>query len=219
MESVIEFLKYLFKLDWISQHPLGMLFVILIVFAETGLFVGFFLPGDSLLFVTGMAFAGSAETTIGIVPMILLVSIAGILGNMVAYWFGKKSGPLLFKKKDTFLFKKRHLQAAKEFYDKRGAMTIFLARFLPIVRTFAPIVAGIVRMPYRTFMLYNIVGSFVWVSSMILLGYSLGNKFPILKERIEYLIIGIVFITTLPVIYKLLTNKKKPAVTEEQPPE
>jgi membrane-associated protein len=212
MDSVIEFLKYLFKLDWISAHPLGLVFVIAIVFAETGLFIGFFLPGDSLLFVTGMAFAGGQPTMIGLLPMIALVAIAGVLGNMVGYWFGKKSGPLLFKKKDTFLFKQRHLQAAKEFYDKRGASTIVIARFLPIIRTFAPIVAGVVKMDYKKFMLYNIIGSVSWVSSMMLIGYFLGNKYPILKERIEILIIVIVAITTLPVIFKLFFSKKKKVV-------
>jgi membrane-associated protein len=212
MDTIIEFLKYLFKLDWISDHPLGLIFVIAIVFAETGLFIGFFLPGDSLLFVTGMAFVGDKTTLIGLVPMIALVSLAGILGNMVGYWFGRKSGPLLFKKKDTFFFKQRHLQAAKEFYDKRGASTIVIARFLPIVRTFAPIVAGIVRMDYRKFMIYNIIGCVAWVSSMMLIGYFLGSKYPILKERIEILIIAIVAITTLPVIIKLFFSKKKKTV-------
>ncbi len=211
MDKLIVFIKYLFGLTWISEHPLGLLFVIVIIFAETGLFVGFFLPGDSLLFVTGLLFAKDSlhGNVIGFIPMLVLLSIAGILGNMVGYWFGKKSGPLLFQKKDTFLFKRKHLLAAKEFYDERGPGTIFLARFLPIVRTFVPIVAGVVEMDRKKFMFYNIVGSITWITSMMCIGYFLGDRFPILQKRIDLLIIGIVLITTLPVLIKMFFSKKK----------
>jgi len=215
MDKLIVFLKYLFGLTWISEHPLGLLFVIVIIFAETGLFVGFFLPGDSLLFVTGLLFAKHSLQghIIGFIPMILLLSVAGILGNMVGYWFGKKSGPLLFQKKDKLLFKRKHLLAAKEFYDEKGPGTIFLARFLPIVRTFVPIVAGVVEMDRKKFMLYNIVGSVCWITSMMCIGYFLGDKFPILQKRIDLLIIAIVLITTLPVLIKMFFSKKKKPVT------
>jgi membrane-associated protein len=209
MDKLVVFIKYLFGLTWISEHPLGLLFVIIIIFAETGLFVGFFLPGDSLLFVTGLLFAKDSLHVVGFVPMIIFLSIVGILGNMVGYWFGKKSGPLLFQKKDTLLFKRKHLLAAKEFYDERGPGTIFLARFLPIVRTFVPIVAGVVEMDYKKFMLYNIVGSITWITSMMCIGYFLGDRFPILQKRIDLLIIGIVLITTLPVLIKMFFSKKK----------
>lgn len=209
MDKLIVFIKYLFGLTWISEHPLGLMFVIIIIFSETGLFVGFFLPGDSLLFVTGLLFAKDSLHVIGFIPMILLLSIAGILGNMVGYWFGKKSGPLLFQKKDTFLFKRKHLLAAKEFYDEKGPGTIFLARFLPIVRTFVPIVAGVVEMDRKKFMLYNIVGSITWITSMMCIGYFLGDRFPILQKRIDLLIIGIVVVTTLPVLIKMFFGKKK----------
>ncbi len=209
MDKLIIFIKYLFGLTWISEHPLGLLFVIVIIFSETGLFVGFFLPGDSLLFVTGLLFAKDSLHVIGFIPMILLLSIAGILGNMVGYWFGKKSGPLLFQKKDTFLFKRKHLLAAKEFYDEKGPGTIFLARFLPIVRTFVPIVAGVVEMDRKKFMLYNIVGSISWITSMMCIGYFLGDRFPILQKRIDLLIIGIVLVTTLPVLIRMFFGKKK----------
>lgn len=210
MDNILEFLQYLFQLDWISEHPLGLIFVILIVFAETGLFVGFFLPGDSLMFVTGMAFAGNKETLIGFVPMMLLVILAGILGNMVGYWFGKKSGPLLFKKEDSILFRKSHLLAAKEFYDKQGAITIFIARFLPIIRTFAPIVAGIVQMPYRNFMLNNMLGCAVWVASFMSIGYYLGIQYPSLRESIEYVILFLIGITTIPIVWRMIARKKIP---------
>ncbi len=211
MENVLEFLEYLFKLDWISEHPLGLVFVILIVFAETGLFVGFFLPGDSLIFVTGMAFAGNRDTIIDFFPMMLLVILAGVLGNMVGYWFGKKSGPLLFKRENSLLFRRSHLLAAKEFYDKRGAITIFIARFLPIIRTFAPIVAGIVQMPYRNFMIYNFLGCAAWIFSFMSLGYFLGERFPALRESIEYVILFLIAITTIPIVYKMIRRNKTAA--------
>ena len=210
MQQIIDFIKYLFGLTWIAEHPLGLIFVIAIIFAETGLFVGFLLPGDSLLFVTGLLFAKDSLHLIGFIPMIVILSIAGILGNMVGYWFGKKSGPLLFTKQDTFFFKKKHLIAAKEFYDEKGPGTIFLARFLPIVRTFVPIVAGVVEMDRKKFMLYNIIGSFAWITSMMCIGYFLGDRFPILQKRIDLLIIGIVAVTTLPVLFKMFFGKKKP---------
>jgi membrane-associated protein len=208
MNDIFQFLHYLFTLDWISDHPLGLIFVILIVFAETGLFVGFFLPGDSLMFVTGMAFAGKHEPLIDFFPMLLLVIAAGVLGNMVGYWFGKKSGALLFERADSLFFKKSHLLAAKAFYDKRGAATIFIARFLPIIRTFAPIVAGIVNMNYGMFMLYNVIGCAAWVVSLMSVGYFLGDIYPNLRESIEYILLALIAITTIPVIYKLITRKK-----------
>lgn len=208
MNDVLEFLQYLFKLDWISDHPLGLIFVILIVFAETGLFVGFFLPGDSLMFVTGMAFSGKHEPMIDFLPMMLLVILAGVMGNMVGYWFGKKSGALLFEREDSLFFKKSHLLAAQEFYNKRGAATIFIARFLPIIRTFAPIVAGIVRMPYGIFMFYNIVGCTAWVVSLMSIGYFLGDIYPNLRESIEYILLALIAVTTIPVVYKLITRKR-----------
>lgn len=211
MDNVLEFLQYLFKLDWISEHPLGLIFVILIVFAETGLFVGFFLPGDSLIFVTGIAFSGNRDTSLSFFPMLLLVITAGVLGNVVGYWFGKKSGPLLFKKENSLLFRRNHLIAAKAFYDKRGAITIFIARFLPIIRTFAPIVAGVVQMPYRKFMIYNILGCAVWVGLFMSAGYLLGERYPHLSENIEYVILFLVVITALPLIFRFF---KKKEVTE-----
>ena len=143
----------------------GLWFVLFIVFAETGLFAGFFLPGDSLLFVagiysyelveSGLGFSGGAF--INLLILGLIISIAGILGNFVGYWFGRKSGPFLFERKDTFFFRKKYLFQAKDFYDKHGGGAIVMARFLPIVRTFAPIVAGIVGMEKKKFTYYNTI--------------------------------------------------------------
>jgi len=148
----------------------------------------------------------------------ILVMIASILGNMVGYWFGYKTGPLLYERKETWLFKKKHLVRAKEFYDRYGKGTIFLAKFLPIIRTFAPIVAGMVKMPRPVFIFYNIAGSICWVATMMLGGHFLESwvqrKYDFsLKDHIEAITIGIILVTTLPVLYKLFFNKNKKAAT------
>ncbi len=145
--------------------------------------------------------------------IIILIIIASVLGNMAGYWFGNKTGPLLYERKDTLLFRRKHLLRARDFYDKYGKATIFLSKFLPIIRTFAPIVAGGVKMPKSTFMLYNILGSILWVTTMVLGGYFLEswvlNRYGFsLKEHIELIAIGIIVITTLPVIIKLFFGKK-----------
>src|SRR5215212_2644266 len=160
-------------IEWIING--GLYFLLFVIFAETGLLVGFFLPGDSLLFAAGIVLQKLAsEFFIPSIPVvILLVVIASVLGNIVGYWFGKKTGPLLYERKETWLFRKKHLVRATDFYHQYGKSTIFLAKFLPIIRTFAPIVAGIVKMNRPTFVFYNIIGSVIWVSSMMLGGHFL----------------------------------------------
>lgn len=201
-------------IEWII-HNGGLYFLLFIVFAETGLFVGFFLPGDSLLFAAGIYVSELAAQFFGVhySVILLMVIIASVLGNMAGYWFGRKTGPLLYEKKETWLFRKKHLIRAKEFYDEYGKTTIFLAKFLPIIRTFAPIVAGIVKMDRSTFLLYNIVGSICWVLAMMLGGHFLQSwvqdQFNFsLKDHIEAITIAIIAITTLPVLYKLFFAKK-----------
>jgi membrane-associated protein len=211
MESILELFKHLTNADWITQHG-GLYLVALIVFAETGLFVGFFLPGDSLLFVTGLIIAQSASpfdtAALNLPYWIVLITLAGIIGNLVGYWFGKKTGPILFERKDTWLFKRKHLIQAKEFYEKKGGSAIILARFIPIVRTFAPIVAGVVHMDRKKFLLYNIIGSLAWVFSMTITGYCLGEN-EWVKGNLEKIVIGLILVTTLPVLYKMLFAKKR----------
>ena len=217
MDQITELFKHLINPQWIIEHG-GMYLLLLIIFAETGLFVGFFLPGDSLLFVAGIYGGLLSDNFFGVpfVMIMFMIAVAGVLGNMVGFWFGRKSGPLLFKRKDTLLFKKKYLYQAKEFYEKHGGGAIFLARFLPIVRTFAPIVAGIVQMDGKKFMLYNVVGSFAWVFSMMLAGHYLDKAFPTLKEHLELIILLIILITTLPVLIKLFFGKTKhPIPTHE----
>lgn len=200
----------------------GIWVVLCIIFAETGLMVGFFLPGDSLLFVSGIYSkmlinsilpGGAGNDFSDLMILFVLISIAGILGNEIGYWFGWKSGPVLFKQKDTFLFKQKHLYQAKNFYDKHGGMAIILARFLPVVRTFAPIVAGIVKMDRKRFFKFNIMGSASWVFVVLMAGHYLEklfvNKFGFdLKKHLIVIIIFIVLITTVPVLYKLIFGKK-----------
>lgn len=207
-------------IEWII-HNGGLYFLLFVVFAETGLFVGFFLPGDSLLFAAGIYISDLAREFFGFhySIIILLVIIASVLGNIVGYWFGRKTGPLLYERKETLLFRKKHLLRATEFYHEYGKATIFLAKFLPIIRTFAPIVAGIVKMDRKTFIFYNILGSICWVSVMMLGGHFLQawvlNQFHFsLKDHIEGITIVIILVTTLPVLYKLFFGKKKNTATQ-----
>lgn len=203
-------------------HHGGLWMILFIVFSETGLFAGFFLPGDALLFVTGifsdrivgaaLFVTNSQWADLGI--LWVLISTAGILGNFVGYWFGKKSGPFLYERKDTFFFKKKFLIQAHDFYERNGGGAIIIARFVPFVRTFAPIVAGIVDMDKKKFTYYNIMGSMLWVGSMLIAGHFLQTliykEFHFdLKEHLEVIVIGIVIITTIPVIWKVFFSKNK----------
>ncbi len=200
----------------------GLWLILFIIFAETGLFIGFFFPGDSLLFVAGIY---NAELIESVFPFIhneyaqllllwLLISAAGILGNSVGYWFGRKVGPAMYSWKDNLIFKQKYLNDAHDFYEKHGGGAIIFARFLPIVRTFAPIVAGIVSMDKKKFTFYNVAGSFGWVLSMLVAGHFLQKwillQFGLnLKERLEVIVVGIVLVTTAPVLIKLFFGKKK----------
>ena len=199
----------------------GLWLVLFIIFAETGLFAGFFLPGDSLLFVSGIYSKDLAESFyslnnehLDLLVIIALTAIAGILGNTVGYWFGRRIGPAMYTWRDRFLFKQRYLYQAKEFYDKHGGGAVVFARFLPVIRTFAPIVAGIVQMDKKKFAFYNIVGSIAWTASMLAGGHYLQqfflDKFDYdLKDHLEVIVLGIVLVTTAPVLYKIIFGKKK----------
>jgi membrane-associated protein len=214
MQPFIDFFSNLTNPEWIMQHG-GLYIVVLIVFIETGFFFGFFLPGDSLLFIAGMVIANTlAPLSVPILNLlywVLLITAAGVIGNFVGYWFGRKSDGILFQRKDNWLFKKKYLIQAKEFYDKKGGNAIVLARFLPIVRTFAPIVAGIVKMDKKKFAMYNIVGSFLWAGSIVTAGFLLGESTWV-KSNLEKIILGIVLITTAPVLIKVLIGNKKKTI-------
>lgn len=198
----------------INGVKMGIYIVLFIVFAETGLFAGFFLPGDSLLFLAGIYsrelienFLVVGSDFVNVLLLSTMVAVAGIVGNMVGYWFGSKSGYYLYNKKDSFWFKKKYLIQSKEFFEKHGGRAIIFARFLPIFRTFAPIVAGIVSMDKKKFMFFNIVSSFLWSYSLIFAGHYLYGfllqKYQInLKDHIEVIVIGLVLVTMLPVLLK-----------------
>jgi membrane-associated protein len=199
----------------------GLWLILFVVFAETGLFAGFFLPGDSLLFVAGIYSANIANEIpptgneyIDLVVLLVLIAAAGIAGNYVGYWFGNKVGPAMYNWKENILFKRRYLQEAHDFYEKHGGGAIIVARFIPIVRTFAPIVAGIVGMEKKKFIFFNIIGCVAWVFSMLFAGHFLQKwilaEFGFdLKNHLEVIVLGIVLVTTAPVLVRLLFNKKK----------
>lgn len=212
MNTLIELFQHLTNPQWIMDNG-GLYIVVLIVFIETGLFFGFFLPGDSLLFIAGMVIANSlAPFDIPLANLafwVVLIGTSGVFGNFVGYWFGRKSGDLLLERKDTWLFKKKYVLQAKEFYDKKGGAAIVLARFLPIVRTFAPIIAGVVKMQPAKFSFYNIAGSYLWSATIVTAGFLLGENVWV-QNNLEKIIIGIVLITTAPVLIKLISGRKKP---------
>ncbi len=213
----------------------GLWLLLFIIFAETGLLIGFFLPGDSLLFVAGIYSSNLANEFMKVIGMgglqnewvellilCALISSAGILGNLVGYWTGRKVGPAMYNWKDNFLFKQRYLHEAHDFYEKYGGGAIVFARFLPFIRTFAPIVAGIVGMDRKKFVFYNVVGCVAWVVSMIFAGHFLQiwvkNQFGIeLKDKLELIVIIIIAVTTAPVFWKLLFGKraKKPTTNND----
>ncbi|MHB1920973.1 MAG: DedA family protein [Chitinophagaceae bacterium] len=209
IHGFFEIVKHLINPEWVIHHG-GIYLLLVMIFAETGLFVGFFLPGDSLLFVSGMVASKTINPFhLNFAILVLLVSLAGVMGNFAGYWFGNRSGHLLFQRKDSFIFKKRHLTAAHQFYEKYGGSAIIFARFLPFIRTFAPIIAGAVDMNFKKFTLFNILGCVAWVFTMMVGGFTLGKFFPWLGDHLEILVLGIVLITTAPVLIKLLIKKKK----------
>ncbi len=185
----------------------GFYLLLFVVFAETGLFFGFFLPGDYLLFLAGM-FVATNKLDVSIYVLIAGLIAAAVAGNFVGYWFGKKTGPVLYQRDDSIFFKKRFLRAAENYYKKQGAFALIMGRFIPIVRTFAPIIAGIVRLDYRKFAFYNITGAFLWITSLTLLGFFLGRRFEKeINDYLLYIIVGFILITTVPLIVTYLKRK------------
>jgi membrane-associated protein len=190
----------------------GLALLTFIIFAETGLLVGFFLPGDSLLVTAGI-YCTSLEPgkppLLSLPLVLLLPSLAAIVGDTVGYWLGAKTGPKLFTRESSLLFSKKHLLKTKEFYERHGGKTIIIARFLPFARTFAPVVAGIGKMEYRRFLQFNVFGGIGWVFSMVLLGFGLSHVFPNLGKQIDKVIIVIIFVSLLPGMISWFMNRKK----------
>lgn len=216
MTEIFDLFHNLTDPEWIMENG-GLYLLLFIVFAETGILLGFFLPGDPLLFITGMILANNTLPNVdsiwSLLYWILLISIAGILGNFLGYWTGKRSGSVLLKRKDSLLFKKKYIVQAQEFYEKKGGGAIILARFMPIVRTFAPIVAGIVKMDLRKFSIFNIAGSFIWVGVLVTAGYLLGEN-EWIKNNLEKIIFLIVLIATAPVLIKMLKGLTSKSVED-----
>lgn len=207
MESIRDLFHFLSDVRGLVQAG-GYVALAIIVFAETGLMIGFFLPGDSLLVTAGL-FAAKGDLNIFLLNGLLM--FCAIVGDATGYYIGRKLGPALFRREDSLLFKKKHLIATHEFYERHGGKTIIIARFVPVVRTFAPVVAGIGNMGYRRFAMFNIIGGIGWVFSMTMIGYLLVTLFPATEKHIEKVIIIVIFVSILPAIIEWLRSKRRPA--------
>lgn len=206
--DILDFLKQLTDPESIINYG-GLALLLFVVFAETGLLVGFFLPGDSLIFISGMICVSKPEL-LGVNLPVLILSLAGaaIIGNIAGYWFGYRVGPPLFERKDSIIFKKRYLKSTQDFYNRYGGKTLILGRFLPIIRTFAPILAGVIRIDFKKFMLYNVVGAFAWIGTLSSIGYYLGT-YEWVQKNIGYIVIGLIVITTIPVFTTFIKERKR----------
>jgi membrane-associated protein len=208
---MVEFFKTLTDPQSIISYG-GLWLLLFVIFAETGLFFGFFLPGDNLILIAGIIAATHPDWLYNLpYPVVaLLMILSAILGNSVGYWFGKKLGHSIFEKKDTFLFKKKHVIQTKQFYDKYGAITLIIGRFLPVVRTFAPILAGVIKVSPQKFLIYNIVGAVLWIGSLGTVAYYLGTYYAEwIEKNIGYIFIALIIITALPIIITAIKHKTK----------
>ena len=220
LESIRHLLHSIYDVEGIIRTG-GPLLVCIIVFIETGFFVGFFLPGDSLLVTAGVFSAA------GVIPLkwiLLPVMLCAIVGDQIGYWIGRAAGSALYRREDSLFFRRKHLQRAHDFYEKYGGKTIILARFIPIIRTFCPPVAGAARMSYPRYLVYDIFGGAIWVGTMILGGYFLGRTIPNISQRIHYVILVVVFLSLLPAIISILRARRaeqlpaaSPVITPEKP--
>ena len=192
--------------DYLIQQ-FGLIGILTIVFAESGLLIGFFLPGDSLLFTTGLLVATDQYLHFPLWLVCLLIVTAAVLGDQVGYLFGRKVGPALFKRPDSKLFKQENVEKAHVFFEKHGPKSLVLARFVPVVRTFTPIIAGVSRMRYRSFVIFNIIGGVLWGAGVTLLGAALG-QIEAVRENIELMLVGIVLLSILPIVIEYLRARK-----------
>lgn len=206
MEWLQEFFTKLSDLPALIRWG-GYVALTIIVFAETGLLAGFFLPGDSLLVTAGLIAA--VDQSMNIWVLNLLLCTAAIVGDTTGYWIGYHLGPKIFNKEDSFFFHKNHLVRTQKFYDKHGPKTIILARFVPIVRTFAPTVAGAGRMDYKKFLIYNILGGIGWVMSMTFLGFFLARSIPDIEKKVHWVILVVIVLSILPILREWLHSRKK----------
>jgi membrane-associated protein len=222
-DTILKFLHSLFDPEGLKQlvSAGGAPLICTIVFIETGFFVGFFLPGDSLLVTAGILSAGNL---IPLKWLLLPVMMCAILGDQIGYWIGRAAGTALYRREDSLFFRRSHLQRAHDFYEKYGGRAVILARFVPIVRTFCPPVAGAAKMPYPRYLIYDIFGGMIWVGTMILGGFFLGRTIPNISQRIHYVILVVVFLSLLPAIISILRSRRaaqlpssSPVTTPEKP--
>ena len=218
MQAMINFVEMV--LHWLKNPQVlvaeaGLVGLALIIFSETGLLVGFFLPCDSLLISAGLFSAGGH---LPIWPMVWILTAAAIIGDATGYFIGKKLGTSLYNREDSIFFKRKHIEHTREFYEKHGGKTIILARFIPIVRTFAPTVAGVAGMKYRSFVIYNVLGAFIWIWSLLFAGYFLGRTFPKINDHIHTVVVVVVILSVLPIVIKWFKSRsgQVPAPVEEQ---
>jgi membrane-associated protein len=211
LQSIVHFFKSLYEPQGLQQLIAwgGPTLVCFIVFIETGLFAGFFLPGDSLLVTAGIFAATSGvELQWLLVRLLLPVMGCAIIGDQLGYWIGRKAGPALYRRENSFFFRRSHLQRAQQFYEKYGGRAVIFARFVPIIRTFCPPVAGAALMPYARYVAFDIVGGIVWVGAMILGGYSLGRSVPNIGQRIHYVIAVVIVLSVLPAIISVIRARR-----------
>jgi len=205
MELLVDLFHRIYDVEALVRVG-GLIGLTAIVFCETGLLIGFFLPGDSLLVTAGL-FAARGDLHVG--WLLISLSLAAILGDTLGYNIGARAGPKLFNRPDSWLFNRKHLLTTKEFYERHGPFTIVIARFVPIIRTFAPVVAGVGAMAYKRFVVYNIVGGIGWVLSMILGGYFLGQLVPNIHKNIDKVILVVIFLSLLPIFIKYFKDRNK----------
>jgi membrane-associated protein len=223
LESIRHLLHSLYSPEGLKEliSSGGAPLICIIVFIETGFFVGFFLPGDSLLITAGIF------SYAGVIPLkwlLLPVMLCAIAGDQIGYWIGRSAGAALYRREDSFFFRRSHLQRAHDFYEKYGGRAVILARFVPIVRTFCPPVAGAAKMPYSRYLLFDFLGGVFWIGTMILSGYSLAHLIPNIGQRIHYVILVVIFLSLLPPIISVLRKQRtaqipsaSPVTTPEKP--
>lgn len=207
MENFLHFFEILFSSEKLIKYG-GLALLLLVIYAETGLFFGFIFPGDALLFTAGL-FCGTGDLAVNIFLLVISVAMAAFIGNLTGFATGKFLGKKLFQKKDTFFFKQKHLEKAREYYIKYGGVSLIGGRFLPVVRTFVPILAGAIDMNFWKFNMFNVFGAVLWSGTLIPLGYWLGRKIPASVDHVEYIILGITMITMTIMIRGIIKHQKR----------
>lgn len=207
--TAVEFFKEIMNPESIITYG-GLTLLLCIIFAENGLAIGFFLPGDSLVFISGLICSTKPELLdIHIFWLLIFMVLAAVAGSTAGYYFGYKIGPPIFNKEDSVLFNKKYVEMTRNFYEKHGGKTLILGRFLPIIRTFAPILAGVIRVDFKNFFFFNVIGAALWVTPLILAGFYLGQEVPQIKEYLVYIILGFIITTSLILTRTYLREKRK----------